>query len=479
LEAADDHLFGAYDIRGVVGPELDSPNTRAIAAAYGDFLSPERPGRFGVGHDARVSSPALAEAVSIGLRERGHQVVHMGLATTPMVYWYGAQARFDGSVTVTASHLGPEYNGLKLCERDGLPLSQDRGLPEIAARSHQSGAPSKLEIQHVLERRSPLAWYVATLRSRLGPAKALKIAVDAGNGVGGLDTDRVFSALDPVEVWRLGFHPDGLFPRRAPNPLEKNALDALAGTVTKHGLDFGVAFDGDADRAIVVDERGRMVPPDAIGGLIALHLLDQHPGATILYDLRSTRALAEEVERAGGSAVRTRVGHAFIKPAMRERQAVFAAELSGHYYYQDLHYTDNGLRTLIELVNLVSAGDRPLSQRVSPFRTYYTSGELNRDVHDRDRAVEEIEKAYDGGHIDHLDGLSVDYPDCWFNVRPSQTEPLLLRLNVGAKSQDRLEQETRSLLSKIAPFVARGSDREKADPTKSVGARTTKGVPNG
>lgn len=447
-----EHLFGAYDIRGVVGPDLDSRKTRAIAGAYGNYLCPKKPGRFVVGHDTRTSSPALAEAVSIGLREEGHHVVHIGLATTPMVYWYGAEGGFDGSVAVTASHLHPEYNGLKFCERDAKPLSGMHGLPEIAAAlRNPSGAPQR-PISHVIEYRSPLALYVSTIRRRLKPERPIRVAVDAGNGAGSVDTEKVFSPFDPLQVWRLGFHPDGLFPSRSSNPLEEGALDALAEMVTKHDLDFGLAFDGDADRAVAVDERGEMVPPDTLGGLIALHLLKDHPGATILYDLRASRALPELIEKAGGHPVRTRVGHAFIKPAMREQQAVFAAELSGHYYYADLHYTDNGLRTLIELINLVAAGDKPLSEMLAPLQTYYTSGEINRQVPDRNRVLKALETEYQDGQIDHLDGLSVDYADWWFNARASHTEPVL-RLNIGASSQKRLDKERKALLSKLDRII--------------------------
>ncbi len=447
-----EHLFGAYDIRGVVGPELDSRKTRAIAGAYGNYLSPDRPGRFLVGHDTRMSSPALAEAVSVGLREEGHDVVHIGLATTPLVYWYGAEGNFDGSVGVTASHLHPEYNGLKFCERDAKPLSGTHGLPEIlAALKNPPGSPPR-PTSHLLERRSPVPLYASRLRQRLSPERPLKVAVDAGNGAGGVEAAAVFSLFDPLQVWRLNFHPDGLFPSRSSNPLEEGALAGVAETVTKHSLDFGLAFDGDADRAVAVDERGALAPPDAVGGLIALHLLKDHPGATILYDLRASRALPEMIEQAGGHPVRTRVGHSFIKPAMREQQAIFAMELSGHYYYADLHYTDNGLRTLIEVINLVSAERRPLSKMLAPFQKYPTSGEINLKVSDTDRVLKALEAEYQDAKIDHLDGLSVDYPDWWFNARASHTEPLL-RLNMGATSQSRLEEERKILLSRLDRLV--------------------------
>jgi phosphomannomutase len=450
-----EQIFGAYDIRGVVGPELDSRKARAISGAYGNYLCPDRIGRFLIGHDTRLSSPALSEAVSIGLREEGHDVVHIGLATTPLVYWYGAEGKFDGSVGVTASHLHPEYNGLKFCERDAKPLSGTHGLPEIlAALKNPPDLPPR-PISHLLEHRCPVPIFASRLRQRLHPQRALKVGVDAGNGAGGVEAAAVFSLFDALQIWQLNFHPDGLFPSRSSNPLEEGALAGLAETVTKHGLDFGLAFDGDADRAVAVDEQGRLAPPDAIGGLIALHLLEDHPGATILYDLRASRAIAEMIEKAGGHPVRTRVGHAFIKPAMREQQAIFAMELSGHYYYADLHYTDNGLRALIELINVVSAASTPLSEMLAPFQKYPTSGEINLKVSDTAAVLKALEAEYQDAKIDHLDGLSVDYPDWWFNARASHTEPLL-RLNIGATTRSRLDEERKKLLSTLDRLMDKG-----------------------
>jgi phosphomannomutase len=439
-------IFGAYDIRGIVGGELDSPMVRAISGAYGDYLCPDQPGHFVIGHDARWSSPAFAEAASVGLREAGHGVTHIGLASTPMVYWYGAEGDFDGSIAVTASHLPPQYNGLKLCQRDALPLSSEHGLPDIAAMLQRQ--PLRRASNELLQQASPLPLYVARLRERLNPEKPVRVAVDAGNGVGGIAADALLSPVASVQLWRLGFHPDSYFRERSPNPLDEGALDRLSTMVKRDGLDFGVAFDGDADRMVAVDENGIMVPPDAAGGLIALNLLRENTGALILHDLRASRSLTEEIKLAGGRPVRTRVGHAFIKRAMRQQKAIFAMELSGHYYYADLHYTDNGLRTLVELTNIVSSTDRPLSQLVKPFVRYPTSGEINLQVADREKALLVLEGKYQGGQVDHLDGLSVDYDDWWFNARPSHTESVL-RLNIGATDKALLEEKREKLLSQI------------------------------
>jgi phosphomannomutase len=445
LKGSYKKIFGAYDIRGIVGEDLDSPKVRAIAGAYGDYLCPDREGRFVVGHDGRWSSPALAEAASVGLRESGHNVTHMGLASTPMVYWYGAEGGFDGSIAVTASHLPPQYNGLKLCQRDALPLSSDHGLSEILAMLQRP--PQHKECNELLQQASPLPLYVAKMRDFLKLEKSIRVAVDAGNGVGSLAAEALLSGVDQAQVWQLGFRPDGYFRERSPNPLTEGALDHVAEMVKKEGLDFGVAFDGDADRVVAVDETV-MMPPDATGGLIGLRMLKQSPGARITHDLRVSRAFPEEIKAAGGHPVRTRVGHAFIKRAMREQKAVFAMELSGHYYYADIHYIDDGLRTLVELMNIVSSSDESLSQLIRPFLRYPTSGEINLEVADRDEALSALESKYRSGQIDHLDGLSVDYDDWWFNARPSNTEPLL-RLNVGATTKALLEEKRKELLGQI------------------------------
>jgi phosphomannomutase len=439
-------IFGAYDIRGVVGEDLDSTMVRAISGAYGDYVCPDREGRFVVGHDGRWSSPALAEAASEGLRESGHNVTHMGLASTPMVYWYGAEACFDGSIAVTASHLPPEHNGLKLCGADAVPLSSDQGLSEILAMLQKQ--PGRKVCNELLQHVSPLPLYVATMRSFLKLEKTVRVAVDAGNGAGSLAAEALLAAVDGVELWRLRFHLDGHFRERSPNPLTKGALGDLSAMVKKEGLDFGVAFDGDADRVVAVDETGAMIPPDAAGGLIALRLLKQSPGATIAHDLRVSRAFPEEVRAAGGHPARTRVGHAFIKRAMREQKAVFAMELSGHYYYADMHYIDSGLRTLVELINIASSSDESLCRLIKPFLRYPTSGEINLEVVDRGKALSALESKYRSGQIDHLDGLSVEYDDWWFNARPSNTEPLL-RLNVGATTKALLEEKRKELLGQV------------------------------
>lgn len=442
-------LFHAYDIRGVAGSELDCEQAMAIARGFGDTVRTGA-GHFVIGYDARTTSPSLAEAVSLGLRSGGHEVTHIGFSSTPMLYWYGAEQGFDGSIIITASHLPSRYNGFKLCAKDAVPLSGDKGLPEVEARL---SLPFKFDqtCNPLVHHESALEPYVQLMRGYLEDIASMELAVDAGNGVGGVDTHQVFKHFKQVSLHEINFKPDGHFPKRSPNPLNPGALTELSASVIKHKCAFGVAFDGDADRAVAVDEKGEMVSPDLLGGLLATHFLRQHPGATILYDLRASRAVPEAIEAAGGRAVRTRVGHVFVKTTMREQQAVFALELSGHYYYADLHYTDNGLRSLIELARLVSKSDKPLSCLLKPLQRYALSGEINLHIANREAALNALEKTYADAQVDHLDGLSIDYPDWWFNARLSRTEPLL-RLCAGAVNQNILNEHLRQITLQLEPF---------------------------
>ncbi len=443
-------LFHAYDVRGRVDTDLGCGIAMEIARAYGDYLAPNGDGYFVIGHDVRASSPGLAEAVSLGLRSGGHGVTHIGLCSTPMLYWNGADGGYTGSVMITASHLPAVYNGMKFCREDAIPLSAARGLPEVRKRIRPLETRT-FACSPVLRHASPLEDYARMLRRYLSPQRELKVAVDAGNGMGALTIEKTLGNLDLISLVTLGMETDPTFPERGANPLAPHAIKPLAAAVRDNHCDFGVAFDGDADRAIAVDESGAMIPPDLLGALIALHLLQSHPGAMILHDLRASRSVSESLAAAGGSTLQTRVGHAFIKQAMREHRALFALELSGHYYYADLHHTDNGLRTLIELINLVAAANRPLSQLIAPLARYPTSGEINLRVTDTDAALDILEKRYPGHDIQHLDGLSIGGKNWWLNARPSNTEPLL-RLNVGATTLEVLERHRREALDVLAPF---------------------------
>lgn len=353
-------LFHADGIHGVSGEELDCGRVMAIARAFGDSLN-EGDGRFVVGHDARISSASLAEAVSLGLRSGGHHVTHIGLCTTPMVGWVGAEGGYDGSVMITGGHRPPEYNGLKLCGRDALPLTARDGLPQVRSRVRLPFAFDR-SCTPVIEHRRPLDDYSCVVRRFLRGAGPLKLAIDAGNGVGGIDTRRVFDHFPHLWRHEIDFEPDGRFPHRSPDPFASGALERLSECVVKHGCAFGLAFDGDADRAAVVDERGQPVAPGVIGALVALRLLGRKPGATVLYDPGCGPAVADAIEGGGGSALACGSDRSSIQAAMRERKALFALDASGRCYYSDLHGTDNALRTLVELVQVLSGAAQTLSE---------------------------------------------------------------------------------------------------------------------
>jgi len=440
-------IFGSYDIRGMLGEDINSDFAYKLGAAFGAYLCPDQSGTFVVGHDARESSPGLAAAIAQGLVERGHHVRSIGLASTPLVYWWGGKTGGDGSLVVTASHLPLEYNGFKLCRKGAAPISAGTGLLDIQALMNASLPVTDLAAGSVTHEK-PLEEYAACLSGFLKAPAPLRIAVDAGNGAAGPEIAPVFRQHPQIEVIEIGCVPDIRLAQRPSNPLEHGALDHLAEVVLARDCAFGMAFDGDADRAVVVDNEGKMVPGDFLIPLIARQILADRQGASVLYDLRASRVVAEKIKDYGGKPVRTRVGHSFIKAAMREHAAVFGGELSGHYYYADLYCADSALRTLMEIVNLVSAESMSLSELLVPMRKYATSGEINLSIEDVAAMLESLRQSFSDGSCDHLDGLSIDYPDWWFNARGSQTEPLL-RICIGAARPALLDEKRELVLSLV------------------------------
>jgi phosphomannomutase len=449
MMAARKKVFGAYDVRGLLDKEIDEAFAFDLGRAYGGFLCPGTTGLFLLGHDARPASPLLAKSFADGLARSGHDVALAGLASTPLINWYGSRPEFDGSVTVTASHLSGDYTGFKLSGREALPLSSEFGLKEIADGMESLAvgriperSPGDITSIHILDS------YVDHLKNYLRPEKSLRIALDAGNGAAGPELAGLFASCKAVEIVGLGMAADGDYSDRSSNPLEKGALARLAAAVQERRCDFGVAFDGDADRSIFVDENGQMVPTDVILALIASRLLAASPGATVLYDLRCSRSVPETISAAGGRALRTRVGNTFIRADMQKHRAIFAGELSGHYYYGDLSSSDNAVRTLIELVNLVSTSEKRLSRLTAEYTPYPTSGEINIEVNNIKELLVRLEDNFSGGEVDHLDGLSVAYGDWWFNARPSATEKVL-RITAGAIRPQILDQQVKRLLNQI------------------------------
>lgn len=444
-------LFGAYDIRGIYGDTLNETFAEQVGTAYGAYLKPQGGGRVLVGYDARLSSPSLKEAFVKGILSTGNDVVEIGLSSTPMAVWYAAQAGLDGGAVITASHLGKAHNGFKLYAAKAKPLGAKNGLGEIRkivegeTQTKTQGTVGKIVNEDIV------AKYVSFLVGHLKPARRLKIAIDAGHGAAGPEViELAKQAKDLADIIPLNAEPDGTFPTRTPNPLDEGSMTELISVVRKEKCDFGVSLDGDADRAVFVDEDGQVVPTDLMIGLIGGELIKRHGGGSVVYDLRASRAVPEYIQEAGGQAIRTGVGTNFMMNSIKDNNALFAGELSGHYYYGDMFATDNALRTVLEAMNVVSRNDINLSSLIKPLCRYALSGEINLKVHEIQSTLKKLEESVTGGTAEHIDGLSVNFSEWWFAARGSQTEPVL-RLTVGAISEQILEDKTKHLISIIQP----------------------------
>ena len=435
-------IFRAYDIRGRYPDELGEATAERIGNAFVGLLAAER---IIVGRDMRLSSEALARAFIRGAVAAGAEVADAGEVSTPLLNYSVAAGGFDGGAMVTASHLPGDMNGLKLDRENAIPLSGDRDLPLLEARVREE---TVARAGGSCRRVDMLDAYIGKVAGFVRAPQPLTIAVDAGNGMAGPEIPRLF---ERVPAWRLipmYLDPDGRFPHHHANPLDPETTRDLQERVVREGADFGAAFDGDADRCGFIDERGERVREDLVTGLIADYLLGEVPGATILYDLRSSRAVVEAIEEAGGRAVRSRVGHAFIKTRMREENAIFAGELSGHYYYQDMSFTDNGIVTMVVVANLVAMSGKTLSELVKPLDRYPSTGEINLTVSDPAAVLAVLEARYRDADLDHLDGLTVGYPEWWFNIRSSHTEPVV-RLNLEAETKGLMDEKAQEVLAVI------------------------------
>ncbi|CAN5331953.1 phosphomannomutase/phosphoglucomutase [soil metagenome] len=421
-------IVKAYDIRGVVPDELDAEVAEAVGRAAAVELGAPA---IVVGRDMRPSSQELSGAFMAGVREQGVDTIDAGLASTDLVYFASGRLGVPGAM-FTASHNPAEYNGIKLCRAGAEPVSLDSGLAEIRDRA-QSGDLPRAGSPGGHREQDMLSDYAQHVRSFVDvrAMQPLKVAVDAGNGMAGHVVPAVFEGL-PLDVVPLYFELDGRFPNHPANPIEPENLRDVQKAVREHACDIGLAFDGDADRMFCVDEEGRPVSPSLVTAVIAETLLRRNPGATVLYNLITSRVVPETVEAAGGQAVRTRVGHSFIKARMKDTGAVFAGEHSGHYYFKDNFRADSGLIAAVLLLEALGASGGPLSKVVSPYDRYAASGEINRRVDDQREALRRVAEAFAGqGSQDFCDGLTHTGDGWWFNLRPSNTEPLL-RLNVEA-----------------------------------------------
>jgi phosphomannomutase len=429
-------VFKAYDIRGVVGEQIDTDLVRDIGAAFARQVG--GPGIV-IGHDMRASSPGLASAFADGATREGVDVVMIGLASTDMLYFASGSLDLPGAM-FTASHNPAKYNGIKLCRAGAAPVGQDTGLTDIQRDVEAGTPPTEGRTPGRLETRDMLTEYVAYLHGLvdLSSSRPMKIVVDAGNGMGGHTVPAMFDGL-PIDVVPMYFELDGSFPNHEANPLDPKNIVDLQAKVREVGADAGVAFDGDADRCFVVDERGEPVPPSAITALVAVRELAKDPGGTVIHNLITSKGVPEIVAEHGGKPVRTRVGHSFIKAEMAKSGAIFGGEHSAHYYFRDFWNADTGMLAALHVLAALGEQDGPLSALTVDYSRYSASGEINSTVDDqtgRMTAVREAFAARPGVTTDELDGLTVELPGGgWFNLRPSNTEPLL-RLNIEAADDE-------------------------------------------
>jgi phosphomannomutase len=433
-------IFKAYDVRGTVPDQLDEDLARATGAAFVQVVGART---VVIGHDMRPSSPGLAGAFAEGATDAGADVVMIGLASTDQLYFASGHLGLP-AVMFTASHNPAQYNGIKMCRAGAQPIGAGTGLHEIrdavAAGGHRaSPTPGSITNNDVLE---AYAAHLLTLAPVAG--RHLTVVVDAGNGMAGHTAPTVFERIgaDRITLVPMYFELDGTFPHHEANPIEPENLVDLQERVVAEGADVGLAFDGDADRCFLVDERGRVVSPSALTALIASRELAKEPGATVLHNLITSRAVPEIVAERGGTPVRTRVGHSYIKATMGETGAVFGGEHSGHFYFRDFWRADSGMLAALHVLAALAETERPLSALLAEFERYVVSGEINSSVPAPTAVLADLEHRYagsDGVEVDRLDGLTVTHPDWWFNVRPSNTEPLL-RLNAEGRDRTTMER---------------------------------------
>lgn len=444
-------IFKAYDIRGIYPEEFDEKTAYAVGRALVEYLKAKN---IAVGCDARASSPALFQALAKGITEAGCNVLDLGLTTTPMVYFASHQSGVDGSVSLTASHNPPEYNGMKLTQKDAVPIGGNSGMKDIQARATKGDFKRLLLTGGVI----PLPLTDRYLKHfsqfwKLGDKK-FKIVIDTANAMGVLELPFYKAMSNNIELVTMYDDLDHAFQAHEANPLKLDTLDELRKKVTEEKADLGIAYDGDADRIGFVDETGAIVPMDLMTALLAKPVLERYPEGTIFYDLRSSMSVKESIEKNGGRALECMVGHANIKKQMRDEDAAFAGELSGHYYFKENSYAEASTLAAIFLLNYITETGKKLSELVAEVKKYFHSGEINSTVQDAPAIVTKLKEKYKDGTLTELDGIKISYPDpaggtlWWFNVRSSNTEPLL-RLNLEAKTEAMMVEKRDELLGII------------------------------
>ncbi len=451
---ANPAIFKAYDIRGIYGDDIDADVARDIGRAFARVIA-DLEGkatselRLGLGHDMRLTAPELAAAYRDGMTSEGATVFDAGLVGTEMLYYLVGSRELDGGLMCTASHNPKAYTGAKLVKRGAIALSGDAGIGDVRKRIENGlgdapggGSVEEVEIGDEF-REAALAMIDADA------VKPLKVVVDGGNGMAGPMVGPLLERLG-LDLVKAYWKPDGNFPDHEPNPMLPENREFIMREVVEKGADLGIAWDGDADRCFFIDETGAFVDGDFLTALLADSMLRKQPKATILYDVRASRAVADTVEQAGGRALMNRVGHAFFKTRMRDENAAFGGEVSGHYYFRDFYCADSGTIPALLILELLSSEDKKMSELLEPYRSrYFISGEINTEVSDQEAKLEELADKYKDGHQYHLDGLSVEYDDWHFNVRPSNTEPLLRLCLESLASHEDMERRRDEVLGVI------------------------------
>jgi len=438
-------IFKAYDIRGIYPDELDEKTAYSIGRAVVEHL---RATNIAVGRDVRPSSPKLFAELARGITEAGGNVMNLGLATTPLVYYASHEDGIDGSISLTASHNPPNWNGMKITSKDAVPLGGNSGLKEIEMIATSGVSGNKLTAGKIIpydladkyQKHFGSFW-------NLGDKK-FKVVIDAANAMGVLELPIYSLVAENISISKLYCDLDRAFNCHEANPLKTETLNELRKKVVEEQADLGIAYDGDADRVGFVDETGAIIPMDFITAILSAPILEKFPNATILYDLRSSLSVKEEIEKNGGRAVECKVGHANIKKQMRDENAIFAGELSGHYYFKENSYAEASTLAVIFLMNRMAETGKKLSELAAKIKKYYHTGEINNTVSDAPKIVEKLKEKYNDGMLNELDGIKISYPDWWFNVRSSNTEPLL-RLNLEAKTKEMMEEKMAEVLKII------------------------------
>jgi len=439
-------IFKSYDVRGIYPSELNEDVAYGIGRCFVPLVGARA---VVVGRDMRPSGARLFEAFARGATEAGADVVDVGMVSTDALYFAVGKFGYQGGVMITASHNPAQYNGMKFTRDLAQAISLDTGLSEIRDRLASGSLPAKASKPGTVSQRNILDDFAAHCLSFIDPKriKPFKIAIDAGNGMAGETVPHVFKHL-PCEVIPLYFELDGSFPNHPASPIEPENMADLQAAVRKHGCDLGVAFDGDADRMFIVDEHGNLIDGSTVTALVALNTLKRYPGCKILYNLICSRSVPELIEKHGGIPIRSQVGHSLIKKTMREQDVVFGGEHSGHFYFKNNWYADSGMIALMQCLELFSESGKTVSETIAPIDTRFRSGEINSTVSDIPGKLRAIEERYSDAQIDHLDGVTVSYPDWWMNIRPSNTEPLL-RLNVEGDTKEVMERHRDEALALI------------------------------